>query len=116
MSKLMHLVDQLVEQGIEVTIRKPFKPLPANFAGTNNRVYDLNAGTKSGMYLVEDAVGDVYVLGRYDECEQVACVVELLWIFASRYRARGFGSPVWLDLAVKAGTLEKVENVEVNYV
>lgn len=108
----MHdLVRELADRGIQVTIVK-------NPEG--DLVYDLDAQTKSGMYMSTHEHGPLYVTGRYNENDVVSDLTDLARIFAQRYRARagepGFGNPKWLELAVEYGALERKEKVIVEYV
>lgn len=107
----MHqLVKELVELGVELTLMK---------GRDGEMVWDLHSQTKSGMYMSVDEQGPLTVTGRYDEKDEVENLKDLLYVFAKRYEARagqpGFGSRVWLDLAVEHGVLKRKEKVTVEY-
>ena len=106
MNDLMMLIHELVDEGIEVTLRKDSRGFHA----------DLNSGTKSGMYLFGDPDGGLVVCcGRYDENDVVNDLKDLAWIFVERYRDRDYGSQAWLDLAVRRGVMQRKVHEVVTY-
>ena len=92
------IIQQLVRKGIEVTLTLQ----------DGGIVYNLNSGTKSGMYARELTTGRLLITGRYNEADYVGDLDELLGVFAARYAARGFGDTKWAKLAAKAGYLKEV--------
>ena len=103
---MMKLIRELVDEGVEVTLRRHSQGICA----------DLNPQTKSGMYLFgESGTGLVECRGRYGENDVVSEVSDLVWIFADRYRGRGFGSEAWLNLAVRHGALTRKTETMVTY-
>lgn len=111
------LIRQLVSEGIEVTLKLE-RVTPKTDPQDNTMIADLNSGTKSGMYLIEDQNGVAVVTGRYGERDEVTSLDDLLDVFVSRYFARDFGSDVWIAAAarhnkmrVRVVTTEVVERV-----
>jgi hypothetical protein len=97
----VNLLTELVNLGIEPTLMQKHGVIYA----------DLNAETKSGMYLHQDMT----VTGRYDENDTVENMNDLVCIFVSRFHAKDFGNETWLDLAVKMGYLTKHVETKVTY-
>ena len=101
LSNILSLISELVNEGIEVTIKRD--RFGEVFA-------DLNAETKSHMYLYTDGT----VRGRYGESEPVLEVQDVAHIFVERYGRRGSGSERWVDLACRLGYLKKVVKTTVD--
>lgn len=101
------LIEELVKLGIEVTVKYDSE--------REDFYYDLNSGTKSGMYAYgfNDEEDALMITGRYGgQNDLVRSISDLASVFASRYRAKGFGCDRWLTLAVEHGALKRhVEEV-----
>lgn len=102
------IIHNLVSMGIPVTLK---------YDSEQGVVfYDLNAGTKSGMYAYEVSDSDnLRVVGRYYEDEMAYSVDDMCSIFANRYRARNYGSEEWIKLACDFGHLSKTVQEVISY-
>lgn len=98
MSKFMELVEEIVKEGIAVTLC---------LNKEENKIYaDLGFRAKSHGYLYETEVG-LEVRGRYDDATLVDDLNDVLSCFLDAFRMRDFGSPEWLALAEKRGYIKK---------
>lgn len=108
MIELPDYIEDLVNAGIDVTIKKDFADGMLGF--------DLNSMAKSEMFLFNDPKdGQWKIRGRYNFEEPVEDLEDLMSIFRRFYEMRNFGNGNWLSLLVNHGMMERVENITVTY-
>jgi len=98
------MVEDLLDEDIDVQL----------FKKDGTIKFDLQAHTKSYMHLVKEN-GGWYVEGRYGEKEEVEDIIDLLYIFIGRYKAKEFGSDQWLDLCIRHGLMKEEKTVTYTY-
>lgn len=109
MIQMPSYIKELVEAGIEITIKKDHN---LDLVG-----FDLNPQTKSGMFLYQHPDTEEWrIAGRYNFDEAVEDLSDVMSIFLDFYRMRDFGNIQWLEFLVSKGMLEKEVETKVTYI